>query len=49
MGLKDKALFLTGNLFKTYEDARKNMNKVIEVYERNIGGYIEPLVYLNKK
>lgn len=24
------------------------MNKVIEVYERNIGGYIEPLVYLNK-
>lgn len=26
-----------------------NMNKVIEVYERNIGGYIEPLVYLNKK
>lgn len=49
MGLKDKALFLTGSLFKTYEDARKNMNKVIEVYERNIGGYIEPLVYLNKK
>lgn len=47
--MKDRALFLMGNCFKTPEDARNNIYKIIDIYEKSITGCIKTLVDLSKE